>query len=1518
MEFELAPIERLPDNQDCTGELSIISTLSAQQIVDDNNEILKEVAEASKSEGEKITSQKKMSKKIFVSVFILYVIVAMIAGILLVYFTSPRPSITCNRTFKRTMKSSLLFDSQPRCVAAGDINNDNEMDVIVANSGTNTIGIFLSTGNGDFKKQQTYSTGSGSQPYSIVINDFNNDNYSDVAVANYGTNSIGIYFTNGNGNDTFTHYQIFSLGSSRPLSLTAGDFNEDNNMDLAVVTYGTNSVNILLGFGNGSFQNQITYFTGYDSVPSSLQIGDFNKDNHLDIVVANSGTNNIGIFFGYGNGTFMNQTTYTTTSNSNPSSIVVADFNNDNQLDIAVTNTGIGSLGIFFGQNNGTFAVQTLYYMGFNVYPRYITADDFNKDNACDIAIIDSENDRIYVFLGYGNGSFSTITTYDTTSGSTPYWMIVTDFNKNNQSDAVIANYEDDTIFVLLDYSYMPSVRQKNYNVGPTSIAKAVAVTDLNNDHIIDLIFSVGTKIVTLMGLANGTFDATPKYSIDIGCLAQDISVGDLNNDKKMDIVTANRDCDSISVFLGLGDGKFANMTTYSPGIGSIPNGIALGDVNNDNRLDIISANYGYYTISIYLGNGDGLFSSMENDSIDLVYYSPSAIGIEDINNDTYLDLIVAIDDGYIFIYLGNGNNTFVYLTNYSGDGSAYSIALADFNNDAHLDIVVTSTDASDIWILLAYGNGTFQDPTTYSTGFDSQPYYSAAGDFNNDNNSDIVTSNLITNEIVIFHGDGTGKFSPPRIYSTGSGTNPYGITTVSIGDDKQVHIIVAFWGTGDIGVLTEYDAADFVNVTAYSTGSVLQPFAVAIGDFNHDNRSDIVVANSGTDNLSIILNSNNNTFNINMTYFIGTGIQPQYVLTCDINNDNQTDIISANSESDSISVIMGYGNGTFAQEMIYSTGSNSYPTAIASGDFNNDTRLDLVIANQGTDTIGIFIGYNYTSFQSQVTLSINDSLGPYAIVNSDFDNDNYLDIAATFSDTGEVGIFLHSNNGNFTTMITYSTGEWSYPCGIDVGDFNNDNQSDIIVAISGTGVGILLGLGNGSFDAIITYSTGDYSSPYLVTVGDINNDDRLDIVACDNGGHVIILLGYSNGSFSVINTYSNGIFSNPMDVTVIDIDNDGLLDIIVVNQNTNNIGIFFGNGDGNFENQLTYSTGVKSWPYAIAVGDFNSDNHTDIAIVLNNKNNVGILLGYGNRTLPNMVTYSTGPGSIPSNARVGDFNNDNHLDIAVANSGTNNLVVLFGFGDGTFLLGTAYSSGLQSQPNQLTIGDFNNDNQLDIATINTNTNNIGISFGYESEPFATVTPYTTGGGSQPHSVAVDDLNKDGWLDIVVANFGNDNIGILFGQRDGMFSSMMTYSTGNGSAPYSVVVFDFNNDTYLDIATTASATNYIVILLGYGNGTFANEVTYFTGTDSRPYTIGIGDFNNDSILDIVVANSGTSNIFLLYGYGNGSFGNETTYSLGYLYNPYSIAVKDLNGDEWVDFAVACYNTDHVETFIQMC
>ncbi|CAF0810793.1 unnamed protein product [Adineta steineri] len=414
------------------------------------------------------------------------------------------------------------------------------------------------------------------------------------------------------------------------------------------------------------------------------------------------------------------------------------------------------------------------------------------------------------------------------------------------------------------------------------------------------------------------------------------------------------------------------------------------------------------------------------------------------------------------------------------------------------------------------------------------------------------------------------------------------------------------------------------------------------------------------------------------------------------------------------------------------------------------------------------------------------------------------------------------------------------------------------------------------------------------------------------------ILLRQNDGSFLLTNTFSTGVPSKPQAATIDDFDNDGQLDIVVCNSQSSTIGIFLGYGNGSFQNQVTYSTGTQANPEWLASGDFNNDNRSDVAVANYFTNTIGILLGQGNGSFDTVTEYSSGDGSTPVYLTIIDITNDNLLDVVVANFAASSIIILYGLGDGTFLLSKPYSTGIQSSPQSLAIADMNNDGQLDIIVANFQSNTISILYAFGYELFGSPTKYLTDDGSQPNSVAISDINNDGSLDILVANYGTDNIGIFLGYNNGKFNTMITYSLEVGSKPFFINVGHFDNDNISDIVVSNSETDNIVILSHYNNGTFTTITNYSTGTRSRPYTIAIGDLNNDNQLDLAITNSGTNNILLLFGCGNGTFTNATSYPLGYNYLPYSLAITNLNQDKWMDIVIASYNADHIQTLVKMC
>ncbi|CAF1143785.1 unnamed protein product [Adineta steineri] len=557
--------------------------------------------------------------------------------------------------------------------------------------------------------------------------------------------------------------------------------------------------------------------------------------------------------------------------------------------------------------------------------------------------------------------------------------------------------------------------------------------------------------------------------------------------------------------------------------------------------------------------------------------------------------------------------------------------------------------------------------------------------------------------------------------------------------------------------------------------------------------------------------------------------------------------------------------------------------------------------------------------FRQTITSSlISDSLSRFGIA-ADLNNDNRMDIIVANSGTNNIGIFISNLDGTFQNQQTYSTGDKSRPYSLATNYFNNDNYLDIVVAnYDAHNIGIFFGYGNGTFKNQSIFSTGS-AHPLFITAADLNNDNQSDLVIIHYGTNSIgILLRQNDGSFLLTNTFSTGVPSKPQAATIDDFDNDGQLDIVVCNSQSSTIGIFLGYGNGSFQNQVTYSTGTQANPEWLASGDFNNDNRSDVAVANYFTNTIGILLGLGNGSFDTVTAYSSGDGSTPVCLTIIDITNDNFLDVVVANFAASSIIILYGLGDGTFLLGKPYSTGIQSSPQSLAIADMNNDGQLDIIVANFQSNTIGILYAFGYELFGSPTKYLTNDGSQPNSVAVTDINNDGSLDILVANYGTDSIGIFLGYNNGKFNTMITYSLEVGSKPFFINVGHFDNDNISDIVVSNSETDNIAILSHYNNGTFTTITNYSTGTRSRPYTIAIGDLNNDNQLDLAITNSGTNNILLLYGCGNGTFTDATSYPLGYDYLPYSLAITNLNQDKWMDIVIASYNADHIQTLVKMC
>ena len=339
--------------------------------------------------------------------------------------------------------------STPNAIAAVDVNGDSKPDMILANQGSHNVGVLFNAGNGTFFNQTTYSTVASSAPNAIAVVDVNGDNKPDIVVVNGGLNNVGVLFNAGNG--TFLNQTIYSTGaSSSPNSVAVVDVNGDNKPDIVVTNSISNNVGVFLNAGNGTFLNQTTYSTGTGCTARSVVVVDMNNDNKSDVVFACQALNYVGVLSNVGDGTFVNQSIYSTGTGSSPRSVVVGDVNGDNKPDIVVTNGALNTVGVLLNAGNGTFLNQTSYSTGTGSSPRSVAIGDVNSDNKPDIVVTLIGLGIVGVFLNAGNSTFLNQTNYSTGAGSTSRLVVLADVNNDNYLDILVSNQGTSNAGVLL------------------------------------------------------------------------------------------------------------------------------------------------------------------------------------------------------------------------------------------------------------------------------------------------------------------------------------------------------------------------------------------------------------------------------------------------------------------------------------------------------------------------------------------------------------------------------------------------------------------------------------------------------------------------------------------------------------------------------------------------------------------------------------------------------------------------------------------------------------------------------------------------------------------------------------------------------------------------------------------------------------------------------------------------------------------------------------------------------------
>ncbi len=334
---------------------------------------------------------------------------------------------------------------------------------------------------------------------------------------------------------------------------------------------------------------------------------------------------------------------------SAPSGMATGDLNGDGLLDFAVANRDDNTVSILLGTNEGdvrSYRNVASYAVGYA--PLAVAINDFNGDGKADVAVVNRSSDTVTILLNTGAGSFRVGGSYE--SGNKPFSITVGDFNRDNKPDLVIVND----------------------GLG------SVAMLDGNGD---------------------GSFNA-PRHLYP-GPTPQPAQVGDFNGDGKADLVVANYETNNVTVLLGFGDGTFEDPRVYNSGVGWNPSALALGDVNNDGKVDLVVAKPGSNRVAVLYGTGTGAFGFY---TAFIAGAQPESVALADFNRDGKLDLAVGnYQDNTITVFPGDGRGAYGLLPALRLNVGARPLSLLsdDFNGDGKPDLSLANSGSTMVSVLL-------------------------------------------------------------------------------------------------------------------------------------------------------------------------------------------------------------------------------------------------------------------------------------------------------------------------------------------------------------------------------------------------------------------------------------------------------------------------------------------------------------------------------------------------------------------------------------------------------------------------------------------------------------------------------------------------------------------------------------------------------------------------------------------------------------------------------------------------
>lgn len=677
-------------------------------------------------------------------------------------------------------------------------------------------------------------------------------------------------------------------------------------------------------------------------------------------------------------------------------------------------------------------------------------------------------------------------------------------------------------------------------------------VADFNDDGLPDIaVASFWSHLVSVfLQKPDGGFG--PGLHLTGTIMPRCVQAGQVVGGPAIDLVVSSAGRREVAVFEGNGDGTFATPALMP--VAMQPTWIALADFDGDTAMDMAVGGQKVGTdgeVYIYLGDGAGGFTLSQTipNISNCSYIIATDLGGDDLP-DGIPDLAILEWNGPAYVYKGLGNGTFDWGDTISAQGRWKSTGMAAGNFDLDPDnipdlCIVYMWEADWAQIVTGYGNCIYE---RYETEDWLRPsrYPSGASvlDIDDDGRPDIAFSNFESDNVVIYRHAGfdyTYHFN--NIGHFGVGQNNTSIITADINLDGYEDMVVTSGGCQTVNVLY---GGPYECVYAPNSRHTVGAQAAAIGNFVKSSpRPDLVVA-------SDVLRVYNNLGGMNFSEASSTALAGVCVdlVAGDLNLDGNTDVAVYTSGGSSIFTYFGNGAGAMTQNAIYPVSGAQGTQDLALADVDNAAGPDLIACEAQTYLEGIYCRLNngagnFGGVNDRKKSALPFNSKPRDIATGDFNSDGRVDIVVALAGQNKFGFMAGNGDGLFGSPVTFATGV--EPTGICAVDLNGDSKLDIAVTNKADNtLSIFFGNGAGSFATAGTIALGN--GPTHVQNYDINSDGAADlVVSCPADRTVWYLRGNGDGTFEPAQVYRTT--AAPNRTAAGDLRGIGLQDLVVGGQ---------------------------------------------------------------------------------------------------------------------------------------------------------------------------------------------------------------------------------------------------------------------------------------------------------------------------------------------------------------------------------